>query len=251
MNCLIDRVFRLAVVAALLLLTGCAGAATGEQPPAPALPVAATPPMQAQPGVTATPVTTVTGGDAAAHVNAGDAALKAKNLANAEQEYKAAIAIDTASADANFGLGNVYAQGGRLNEAQAAYQAALSANPNMVSAHANLGVAYYQMGQFAKAVEQYNLVLQVNPRDAETLYLLAAVRLQEKNYPEAEQLLLRARDIKPELPEVYYGLGTLYQMQGQKEQAVASFEKFLQIGPGQDPLAKGHAEQQLRQLKGQ
>jgi len=88
-----------------------------KQPPAPALPVAATPPMQAQPVVTATPVPAVTGGDAAAHVKAGDAALKAKNLANAEQEYKAAIAIDTASADANFGLGNVYAQGGRLNEA--------------------------------------------------------------------------------------------------------------------------------------
>ena len=124
---------------------------------------------------------------------AGDAALKAKNLAGAEQEYRAALAVDPASADANFGLGNTYMQGGKLNEAQAAYQAALNANPAMTNARANLGVVYYQMGQFDKAVEQYNLVLQANPQDADTLYLVAAVRLQEKNYPEAEKFLLKAQ----------------------------------------------------------
>jgi tetratricopeptide (TPR) repeat protein len=240
MNRLVDSLFRPAIIALLLFLAGCASTKS-------ALPVATAAPVRA--AGTAVPATA--SADVLTHIQAGDAALKAGDLAGAVQAYQAGLAIDPKSADANFAIGNVYEQEGRLNDAQAAYQAALSSRPDMVGARSNLGVIYYQMGQFDKAVEQYNQVLHANPNDAETLYLLAAVRLQQKDYPQAEQLLLKARDNKPDLPEVYYGLGTLYELQGKKDQAIASFEKFLEIGPGQDPSAKTHAEEHLKGLKGQ
>ena len=121
----------------------------------------------------------------------------------------------------------------------------------MIAAHANLGVTYYQMNQLPKAADEFIAALKLNPNDAATTYLLGAVRLQEKNLAEAEKLLLKARDLDPKLPEPYYGLGALYQLKGQKAEAIAAFEKFLEIGPGQDPQAAEYARNELKALKGQ
>ena len=223
-----------------LVVAGCSGTAQAvatlvpTDSPAPTAIVALTP--------------TRPSGDAATHLQAADAALKGNDLAAAEQEYKDALALDGQSARAQFGLGNVYVRQNKLFEAETAYKTALDLDPGLSSAHANLGVVYYQMGQFPKALEQYQAVLRSNPEDAETLYLMAAVYLQEQDLSSAEPLLIKARDLKPDLPEVYYGLGTLYKLKGQTSDAVAAFEKFLQIGPGQDPGAKAFAEQELKAL---
>ncbi len=107
------------------------------------------------------------------------------------------------------------------------------------------------MGDLSKAANAFQAALKIEPDDAETHYLLAAVRLQENNLSEAEKYLLRARDLDPQLPEVYYGLGVLYRLKGQKQDAIAAFERFLAIGPGQDPSALDHAREEIQALKGE
>jgi tetratricopeptide (TPR) repeat protein len=190
-------------------------------------------------------------GQAAPHGAAGAAAFEAGDMVKAEQEFRDAIALDPKLARAQFGLGNVYVRLGRLAEAEQSFKAALASDPKLAAAQANLGVVYYQTGQLAQAGAAFEAALRLEPEDAATLYLLAAVRLQENNLAEAEKLLMRARDRKPDLPEVYYGLGVLYRLKGQKNDAIAAFEKFLAIGPGQDPSAMDFARQELQQLKGQ
>lgn len=222
-----SRIRMLIVVMALLTLaTSCAGGA-----PAPA---GATP-----------------SGDLAATLTQAQQALEAGNLTAAEQGFRAAIAIDPRSAQAQFGLGNALVRQNKLPEAEAAYQAALKADPNMATAHANLGVVYYQQGNLGKAADAFNAALRIKADDAQTLYLLGAVRIQENNLTEAEKLLIKARDLDPNLPEVYYGLGVLYKQRGQTDQAIAAFEKFLEIGPGQDASAADYARRELAELKGQ
>jgi tetratricopeptide (TPR) repeat protein len=191
------------------------------------------------------------GGDLESYLSAGQAALDKGDLAAAEKAYQDAVALDPGSAKAQFGLGNVYVRTGRLTEAEQAYKAALAVEPNMAAGHANLGVTYYQMGQLGQAAAEFDAALKLEPDDPQTLYLMAVVRLQENDLPTAEQLLIQARDRKPDLPEVYYGLGVLYRLKGQKTEAIAAFEKFLAIGPGQDPSATEYAKQELRQLQGQ
>jgi tetratricopeptide (TPR) repeat protein len=190
-------------------------------------------------------------GDAATHLESGRAALDSGDLGAAEQAYKNAVALDAGLAAAHLGLGNVYVRQNRLFEAEKAYQAALAIDPGMAGAHANLGVVYYQMGQFPRAIEQYEAALQDDPQDAETLYLLAALHLQQQDLRAAELLLLQAQELKPDLPEVYYGLGVLYKFKNQRAEAIAAFEKFLEIGPGQDPEAVRYAQAELDALKGQ
>lgn len=190
-------------------------------------------------------------GDFGALMATGQEALDANTLAVAEQNLRAAVSREPKSAQAQFALGNTLVRLGKLAEAEAAYEAAIAADPTMVAAHANLGVVFYQLGQLAKAADEFTAALKVSPNDAATTYLLGAVRLQEGNISEAERLLLKARDLDPNLPEVYYGLGALYKLKDQKAEAIAAFEKFLQIGPGQDPQAAEYAKNELKVLKGQ
>lgn len=222
---------------AVLLIAGCGTAAPGGGP---------TVPSPAAGGAVTGPA-----GDAADHAAAGAAALEAGDLVKAEQEYRDAVALDPKLARAHFGLGNVYVRLGRLPEAEQAFKAALANDPKLTAAQANLGVVYYQLGQLAQAGAAFEAALRLEPDDAATLYLLAAVRLQENNLAEAEKLLTRAKERNANLPEVYYGLGVLYRLKGQKDDAIAAFEKFLAIGPGQDPAAANFARQELKQLKGQ
>jgi tetratricopeptide (TPR) repeat protein len=201
--------------------------------------------------VPGTPVATSVAGDFNGLMATAQAALNANTLAAAEQSYRAAVSRDPKSTQAQFGLGNALVRQGKLAEAEAAYKAALAVDPNMTAARANLGVVYYQLGQLAKAADEFSAALKASPNDAATTYLLGAVRLQENNIAEAERLLLKARDLDPNLPEAYYGLGALYKLKGQKIEAIAAFEKFLQMGPGQDPQAADYARAELKTLKGQ
>ncbi len=210
----------------LVLAVGCSGGS-----PAPA---AATP-----------------SGDLATTLAAAQQALDTGNLAAAEQGFRAALALDARSAQAQFGLGNALVRQNKLPEAEAAYRAAIQADPQMSTAHANLGVVYYQQGSLTKAAESFNAALRLKADDPQTLYLLGAVRIQENNLAEAEKLLTRARDLAPNLPEVYYGLGVLHKLRGEKDAAIAAFEKFLEIGPGQDKSAMDYAQKELAELKGQ
>ena len=194
-------------------------------------------------------VPTLPSGSVASHLSTADAALDRDDLATAEREYRDAAVLDPRSAKAQFGLGNVYVRQSRFPEAERAYTSALDLDPGMVAARTNLGVAYYQMGQLSKAAEVFSEALKLDPNDAKTLYLAAVVRLQENKLSDAEQLLIKAQTSDPKLPEVYYGLGVLYRLKGQKQDAISAFEKFLAIGPGQDPGAMDHARQELESLR--
>jgi tetratricopeptide (TPR) repeat protein len=121
----------------------------------------------------------------------------------------------------------------------------------MTTARSNLGVVYYQQDKMQEAENEFAEALKTKPDDAPTLYLLAAVKIQNKEYGEAEDLLNRAKAAQPELAEVYYGLGALYNLQGRKQEAIAAFEKFLDLGTAQDPQSLEEARKQLQQLKGQ
>ena len=77
------------------------------------------------------------------------------------------------------------------------------------------------------------------------------MHIQNNQLTDAETLLNRAKAAQPDLAEVYYGLGALYNLQGKKAEAIAAFEKFLSLGTAQDPQAMDEARKQLKALKGQ
>ena len=158
---------------------------------------------------------TTPAGDAAALFQQGNAAFEAGNLAEAEQAFKQALAIDTTNA---------------------AYWT-------------NLGVTYYSLGQLEDAEQAFQSGLATAPNDAELHYLLGATYLQMDRMDDAQSNLQAASELDPNLPEAYYGLGALYQLQGKRADAIKAFERFLEIGPGQDPAAVPAAGATLEALQ--
>jgi Flp pilus assembly protein TadD len=226
------------VLAAAILLASCGG-----QPPETRLGVTPLPPQRAG--------TPLPAADVSAQTKQAQAALDAGNMPEAERLFRDAVSRNPGSADAQFGLGNVYFRQGRFAEAETAYRAAIAADPNLTAAHSNLGVVYYQQNQMQQAESEFNAALKLKPDDAPTLYLLAAVHIQNNKLKDAETLLNQAKTVQPNLAEVYYGLGALYNLQGKKAEAIAAFEKFLSLGTAQDPQAMEEAQKQLKELRGQ
>lgn len=239
------------LLSAALLLSGVLLAGCGGGAPEPRAPGGTVLPPQGPSASTPAGSEPLPTGSAADLVRQGQAALDAGKMADAERLYKQAVAADSRSADAQFGLGNVYFRQSRLTEAETAYKAALAINPGLTVAHSNLGVVYYQQGQLQNAAGAFNAALKLKPDDAPTLYLLAAVHIQNSKLSEAETLLNRAKALQPNLAEVYYGLGALYNLQGKKTEAIAAFEEFIALGTAQDPRAMEEAQKQLQTLKGQ
>jgi tetratricopeptide (TPR) repeat protein len=153
------------------------------------------------------------------------------------------------TADQYFQQGNDYYQQGLLDDAERSFLQAVELDPNKPAYHANLGVTYYSLGRLQDAEASYLAGLELAPDDAELNYLLGAVYLQLQELDKAQTYLSRSNRADPNLAEAYYGLGVLYKLQGKRDEAITSFERFLELGTSQDPRAITEAQAELESLR--
>ncbi len=153
------------------------------------------------------------------------------------------------SAQEYFEQGNTFYEQGDLQAAARAFREAATLDEQNVGYWHNLGVAYYSLNQLDEARTSFQRGLALAPDDPELNYLMGVVSIQYDELSEAETFLTRANRLNPALPEPYFGLGVLYKLQGKREQAIAAFETFLEVGPGQDPAAIPVAEAELDALR--
>lgn len=177
------------------------------------------------------------------------AALLLAGCAGSSQTPTAAAPAPRLSAQEYFDQGNVLYEQGDLQGAANAFREATALDDQDVGYWHNLGVAYYGLNALEDARTSFQRGLALAPDDAQLNYLMGVVSIQFDQLSEAESYLTRANQLNPELPEPYFGLGVLYRLQGQREQAMAAFETFLKIGPGQDPAAMPVAESELEALR--
>ena len=177
------------------------------------------------------------------------AALLLTGCAGSSETPTAAAPAPQLSAQEYFDQGNVLYEQGDLQGAANAFREAVARDDQNVGYWHNLGVAYYSLNALDDAKASFQRGLQLAPDDAELNYLMGVVSIQFEQLSEAKTYLTRANQLDPALPEPYFGLGVLYRLQGQREQAIAAFETFLDIGPGQDPAAIPIAEAELEALR--
>ena len=199
-------------------------------------------------------MTAVVEGTAQDFLEAGKSALDARDYERAVEELKQAIQLNDNLTEAHFRLGNAYLQMQRHTNAEAAYRDALLIEPNDADVHANLGVALYSQNRFAEAEGSFRTGLQLSPSDAELHYLLGATLLQLSQHESgqlesAKQELDQAIELKPDMPEAWYGLGVYYKETGQTEQAIQAFEHFLELPDPQDIQARSEAQRELDELR--
>ncbi len=92
--------------------------------------------------------------------------------AEAEEQFRRAIALKPDYAEAHANLGSVYGRTGRIEDAIKETEQALALDPNSLLALRNLGFAYAQMGRTDEARKLLQRALDLNPEQADVRKLL-------------------------------------------------------------------------------
>ncbi len=171
------------------------------------------------------------------HLSAAPLLAEENRFADAEQEYKQALAIDPKSQEALTGLIGIYLRGRRFGEAEDIARKMVAAQPNDSNAHLQLGnllvadgqpeaaipelqtaarlaptnltvqrqlVQAYMAGKkFQPAEAQLHTLLAFTPNDAGLHRELGEALLNEHKFPEAQKEFATAVQLKPDYGEAY------------------------------------------------
>jgi tetratricopeptide (TPR) repeat protein len=174
--------------------------------------------------------------DAEPHLAAGLLLEQQNKFADAEEEYKQALALGGES-DALVGLANIYMHGQRFPEAEEYLRKVATAHPESAGAHAQLGRVlaaesknddaiselqtatrlapadvslqrdladlYSTAGKNDQAEAAYRAIIAAHPDDAESHRHLGQALLRQKRFPDAQREFLATIKLKPELGEAY------------------------------------------------
>ncbi|MHB8838871.1 MAG: tetratricopeptide repeat protein, partial [Gemmatimonadaceae bacterium] len=141
---------------------------------------------------------------AAGNVMAGDYYLKQQDYANAEKFYVRGLQKDASMNYARLNLSALYNATGRNSEALRVLQDALLADATNDRTHFNLALLYNELN---------------DPSRAEA-HLARAVALKSRN------------------PRVYYNYGLLLQQEGRIREAIAMFDRGLNVSPADADLVR-------------
>jgi tetratricopeptide (TPR) repeat protein len=174
--------------------------------------------------------------DAEPHLAAGLLLEQQNKFADAEREYKQALALNAGS-DALVGLANIYMRGQRFPEAEEYLRKIASAHPENPAAHAQLGRVlaaedkndeaiselqtaaklapadtslqrdladlYSAAGKNDQAESAFRALIAAHPEDPESHRKLGQALLRQKKFPQAQEEFLAAVKLKPDLAEAY------------------------------------------------
>ncbi|NUM79873.1 tetratricopeptide repeat protein [bacterium] len=145
-----------------------------------------------------------------------------KKWPEAENDYKAALELNSKNADAFYNLGNVYKEKNDWDNAIAHYKKALELKSNFFEAHVNVGFASLQQGKYSEAIVAYDNALKIKPDDAMTAYYIGTAYDQNGDVSNAIQFYRRAIELDKTIAGAHLNLGIL--LKGQKDLKGARIE---------------------------
>ena len=128
-------------------------------------------------------------------------------------------------------LGISYQATGDFNQAIKEFSRALELDPDYGEAHNSLGYTYINTGDYAKAVEHLQKYAALSPGEANPLDSLAEVLLLWGRLEEAEAKYKDALKIKPDLDSSIFGIGYIYALKEEYDEALQWFDQFIAVTP--------------------
>ncbi len=99
----------------------------------------------------------------------------------------------------------------RIEEAEQQYQKAIALKPDLASAYVNLANLYAEIDKKQDAIALYEKAISLNPGNASHyFYLGLLLSSMEGQLQKAEEMYRTALKTKPDVPEIYFELGNLY-----------------------------------------
>ncbi len=93
------------------------------------------------------------------------------------------------------------------------------------------GVAFFQHGFLDQAAESFKQVIAAKPDDPQAFYNLGTLYLRRNSLTEARQYLEQTVKLRPNYPEAWNNLGMLAAQAGNSEEAIRDFQQSLQLRP--------------------
>ena len=103
---------------------------------------------------------------------AGEAALRAGKLDEAERDFKQVLTIDPQAGAAYANLGVIHMRRKQWPQALATLEKAEKLSPNVPGIRLNIGLAYFRQNDFVKAIKPFESVLKQAPDSFQARYLL-------------------------------------------------------------------------------
>lgn len=182
-------------------------------------------------------------GAAAPYMGLAQVALRRGQKSVAEGHMKQALALapDTASIQTTWGT-YLYSQR-ELPEAEAALRKATTLDPRAVIARVQLGDLYLVgFNKADEAIKEYRAAIAIAPAHAGAHYALGLALATTNDFGGAETALVQASKLAPTNPLPLHALGRLYAGQRNYDKALASYQAALKALPtfAAPHLERGH-----------
>ena len=182
--------------------------------------------------------------------NKAGALLGANKFDDAITYYSDLVKQDPTNSELFMGLGNAYfsragtkpdaEKKGDFKLAADAYAKAFELKTSDTNLAFNAALSYQNAGELALAEGQWRAVLKNTPNDPDALSSLGSVLADEKKYADAQTVLLRAIEIKPEEKVYYRQLGAVYSKANNNAKTTEMLIVYMAMSkgaPAADPAA--------------
>jgi len=138
----------------------------------------------------------------------------------------------------------IYTHQKKTDEARNEYLAEVREYPKSARAHIDLGVSYIVAKNVKAAAEEFETALKVEPAYMPAYFRVGqGAVLTSSNYAHGEEALRKylaytPKENEPSHARAHYWLGQLFEKQGKKAEAKASFETSLKLNPGQKDVVE-------------
>lgn len=158
--------------------------------------------------------------------------LKAMGRANeAENAYRAALAIAPRHAHAWNNLGNSMRGRGQIMDAMQCYTLSLSSQPGFAAAHCNLAGLLRDQGKPQGAEAQYRAALMSDPNLAEAAAGLGTALRDMGRTEEAVSFYVKAVSLQPDAADHHANLANTYKDLNRIEESIVSYQTALSLQP--------------------
>jgi len=148
-------------------------------------------------------------GKARPYNNLGAALIRSGNLAEAVEQFKAALKIKPEFEDAHYNLGYALSLQGNLEAGIHHFGETLRLDPDNLKALNNMGVALALRGRYGEAVNYFEAALKLNPRDAD-IHNNIGISLKNMGKPDdAAKHFARAQALDPRHADAHNNPGIL------------------------------------------